>query len=56
VQVIDWLNCEKKNGLAYLLENGYCGVIFNDNTKMIGNWLFTDCIYQQMKQTFSLKL
>ena len=37
IWVAKWVDYSSKYGLGYLLNNGYCGVFFNDSSKMILN-------------------
>ena len=37
IWVAKWVDFSSKYGLGYLLNNGYCGVFFNDSSKMILN-------------------
>ena len=51
VWITKWIDYSSKYGLGYLLNNGYYGVYFNDNTKMLLNPHDETLIYLQRNIT-----
>ena len=51
VWITRWIDYSSKYGLGYLLNNGYFGVYFNDNTKMLLNPKDQRFIYVERKIT-----
>ena len=49
VWITKWIDYSSKYGLGYLLNNGYIGVYFNDNTKMLLNPFDGKFIYVERK-------
>ena len=49
VWITKWIDYSNKYGLGYMLNNGYIGVYFNDNTKMLLNPFDGKFIYVERK-------
>ena len=49
VWITKWIDYSSKYGLGYMLNNGYIGVYFNDNTKMLLNPFDGKFIYVERK-------
>ena len=49
VWVTKWIDYSSKYGLGYILNNGYFGVYFNDNTKMLLNPVDDRFVYVERK-------
>ena len=45
-----WVDFSSKYGLGYILNNGFCGVHFNDNSKMVLNPVTNNFLYIQKNE------
>ena len=50
IWVKKWLDFSSKYGLGYILNNGFCGVHFNDNSKMVLNPVTNNFLYIQKNE------